>query len=233
MSSKQSQEYKNREPSLVPFFDATADSAEADHRIANSLQLIVSLLQQHAARVAQHPGPVSGAAASAIIGEAAARIETIARLHRLLSTAPSTPVVDACVYLGELCAMLSESLAAGLATNIIPPGGGRYLLPPDKVLRLALITVEAVTNAIKYAHPAGTPATVKVSCRSDGTALLLEIADDGAGLPPGFRPAVDGGFGFRAMGLLAASLDAELAFDSSPEGLCCRVRMPLQHGRGQ
>ena len=91
-------------------------------------------------------------------------------------------------------------------------------LRPDQILPLALIVSEAVTNAIKYAHPAGTPVTLKIRCHRDETgALVIAVEDDGGGLPEGLDPAVDGGLGFQAMRMLARQIEAELSFESSPE----------------
>ena len=58
---------------------------EADHRIANNLGLIVSLLRLRARAVGQQGGTMDRADVSLLLDEVAARVDTVARLHRMLS----------------------------------------------------------------------------------------------------------------------------------------------------
>ena len=92
---------------------------------------------------------------------------------------------------------------------------------------LTLIVSEAVTNAIKHAHPTGVPGKFGVACRRDAAnALLVEVADDGVGLPEGFDPTSGGGFGFRVMRAQSEQLGATLTFESTSLGLCMQLRVP-------
>ena len=59
-----------------------------------------------------------------------------------------------------------------------------------QVQPITLIICEIMTNAMKYAHPAGVPKVhMKVVCRfplPDGS-LFVSVSDDGVGLPEGFE----------------------------------------------
>lgn len=202
-------------------------AVEVDHRIANNLAMVVSLVRLHASRLARERRAMSTAEASTLLYDVASRIETVARLHRLLSRTPDGPEGDLGTYLQELCDTLAESLPFAGAIAFSSSVDSRCAVSPAEVLPLALIVTEAVTNAVKYAHPTGLTATVAVSCRrDDGGALVVEITDDGVGLPEGFDPEADGDLGFHAMRLLARQIGAKLSFDSSPLGLRVTVRMP-------
>jgi two-component sensor histidine kinase len=84
-----------------------------------------------------------------------------------------------------------------------------------------------VTNAVKYAHPAGTPGKICVASGWDAEGTLFrEVADDGVGLPEGFDPAGDGGYGLRLVRGLAQQLDAECEFLQSGIGLRFRLLVP-------
>jgi len=55
---------------------------------------------------------------------------------------------------------------------------------------------------------------------------VVEVSDDGVGLPESFDPATDGGLGFQLMRALAAGLDAELEFEHNSLGVCARILKP-------
>jgi len=145
----------------------------------------------------------------------------------MLSHTPDCATVDLAAYLRELCATLADSMPFGGTIECAAPPGIRHDIPPDMVLPVALIVTEAVTNAVKYAHPTGLPVAIEVALRRrrDGR-RVVEVRDDGVGLPEGFDPAVDGDLGLQAMRHLARQVGADLAFESGPLGLCCSVTLP-------
>jgi two-component sensor histidine kinase len=97
----------------------------------------------------------------------------------------------------------------------------------EKVLPLCLIVTEVVTNSLKYSHPAGVPGKLVLGCRngSDGS-LLIEVGDDGIGLPEGFEFADHGGIGSRTIRVLAKQLGAEVSLESRPIGSWFKLRLP-------
>jgi two-component sensor histidine kinase len=97
----------------------------------------------------------------------------------------------------------------------------RYVQP------LTLILCEILTNAMKYAHPAGVPVKMVVACesKSDGT-LILSIADDGVGLPEGFDPRTGGGIGFQIIRALASEIGAVLDVQSDTLGVTFTLTVP-------
>lgn len=210
-------------------------SVEINHRVANNLAMVVALVRLQRTRLAREGRSMTAAEASLFLEEVAARIETVARLHRLLSEKPDADMVDVAAYLRELCDTLGLSLPADGTLDFHPGTDGRFdacMVSPDELLPLALIVTEAVTNAAKYAHPDGTPVTLSIRCdRDESGALVIEVEDDGVGLPEGLDPAVDGGLGFQAMRMLARQIDAELGFDSSPLGLRCTARLPAHRNQ--
>ncbi|HWZ94207.1 MAG TPA: response regulator [Opitutaceae bacterium] len=88
------------------------------------------------------------------------------------------------------------------------------------------IAQEAVNNAVKHARAK----TVQIRLAKAGGALLLEIADDGTGLPKGkSRSSTSGGgLGLGVMQHRASAIGAELTVTSKRgEGvtICCRLPM--------
>ncbi|MDB5429870.1 MAG: signal transduction histidine kinase [Caulobacter sp.] len=211
-----------------PISKAVADTRllEADHRIANSLTLVIGLIRLQAREIARRE-TLSGAEAGRLLEETAVRIDAVSRWHRLLAQYSDRDQVEVSDYLREVCQAAVASLALPQQIDLRTELQGGCVLAPDQVAPIALLTSEALTNAIKYAHPAGVRGRATVACgRQEDGRLRLTIADDGVGLPDGFDPAVDGGLGFRVMRSLARQVRGELTFTSTPLGLRVILTVP-------
>ena len=94
------------------------------------------------------------------------------------------------------------------------------LVSLDQARQISLLTHEVVANALKHAHPSGIAVEVTIECRrfADGR-VVVEIGDDGVGLPENMDPYRDGGAGFKKIRALAGAMDAELRIESDSLGL--------------
>jgi two-component sensor histidine kinase len=100
-------------------------------------------------------------------------------------------------------------------------------IDPRHALHAGLIAAELLTNATKYAHPAGLPVKVYIRCETkDDGSFMVEVTDDGVGFPEKFDPSSDGGLGFQLMRALTNGLDAELQFEHDSLGVCARLVWP-------
>ena len=214
-------------PDIEPEVAANGDLelAEANHRIANSLALVSGLLRSQASAAVRERRSFSSAEVSGLLLEAAVRIETVGRLHGRLARA------DAGLGLSELVREVAESIVDSLAG----PTLARLTLqldpccvaPPRSGLPIALAVGELVTNSLKYAHPTGVPVEIGVVCGADAAgALLIEVSDDGVGLPEGFDPMTSDGFGLRLLRTLAEQMGATLTFEAPGIGLIVRLQFP-------
>lgn len=200
--------------------------SESDHRIANNLALIIGLLRLRSRALIQKPGPIARDEVCILLEDIATRVDTVARLHRILSRPSRHESVDVADFLQEICGSLAASL--GGRRVVLSQDAEFCLLPPDHALALGLLVVELMTNAVKYAHPAGLEVKIRVICRQtrDGK-LIVDFSDDGVGLPENFDPKVDGGLGFRLVRSLGHQLGAAISFDSDELGTRIRVEMPV------
>jgi len=129
--------------------------------------------------------------------------------------------------LRQICTALVDTPACVGRVELMQTAVDTVFMRSDCVGPVVLIVSEAVTNAVKYAHPAGVPGRIKVDCRRDKDgAILIEVADDGVGLPEGFDPTMDGNFGFRQIRGLSKKLGATLTFNSESLGLSMLLRLP-------
>jgi len=200
---------------------------EADHRIANNLGLIVSLLRVRARAISEQSGTMDRAQVRMLLEDIAARVETVAHLHRILSQSGRTALVDLSAFLRDLCTSLTGALSLNAYVHVTHQADDACFMSPDQVLTLGMLSSELITNSVKYAHPTGVPVKIDITCRQDTGHLMIEIADDGIGLPENFDPATDGGLGFRIVHSLAAQIGAKVHFDSSPLGTRVRLDMPV------
>lgn len=206
--------------------------SEAQHRIANNLALIAGYARLQAIRVQKAGEPLSAREACIALEEVAARIETVGELHRLLSDMPrgAEAGVDLGRYLSKLCESLKTTLSFAGDTTIVYDDAGDCRVRPDQATPVALIVSELVTNALKYAHPAGVAGRILVSCRTTPEGLVVEVSDDGVGLSDDFDPQNDGGLGFRVVRGLARQLGASLAYESDGLGLTVRLILHARSG---
>ena len=179
-----------------------------------------------AAEVARRPHNLSGDEVSLILGEVSAKISTVAWLHRLLSDYPAVESVDINDQLYRLCETLLSALSDPTRMRLIRTGSGRCVVATNAIVPLCLIVTEVVTNSLKYAHPTKVPGKIAVGCREADGALIVEVSDDGVGLPEDFDLLADGGTGARVIRALAGQLGAKVSFDSRPIGLLFRLRLP-------
>lgn len=184
--------------------------AEVNHRVANSLALVSSLVRMQAAAV-------EDSAAKAALAETQARITAIGKLHRSLYTSDDVRSVNVATYLQGILNELSESLAAGEQTPRIAMRLDPVAIPTDKAVSVGMIATELVTNAIKYAYPdGGGEVRVILQAQEDG-GFLLTIEDDGIGWR-GDGPRKGSGLGSRIVGSLVRTLGTELVYDADARG---------------
>lgn len=176
---------------------------EANHRLLNSLQMVVSLLSLQSRTE-------SNAEAASHLSAAANRVATIAHLHRLLHSLDGRQSVAFKQFLNELCAEYSKMLVpAENPDRDIVVEGTDVELPTAVGMPLALIVSELLTNAIK--HGKG-----RISLKLEGRygkGLAISVCNDGPALPEGFDPATSEGLGMKLVLSLVEQIGGELRID--------------------
>ena len=211
----------------MPQTTSTDIVAEANHRIANSLTLLVSMVRMQAASVRKSPATLSNAEVRLLLEGIAARINTIAQLHRLLSHVSSEGATNLKPHLKDVTDALVAALSSPDQLVRVEHSGCDCMVLMRQVQPIILVLCEIFINAMKYAHPAGVPLVMTVDCNVSGDGrLVLTVSDDGVGLPDGFNPATHGGLGFRVMRSLAAEIGAELQILNPNLGLTFRLSLP-------
>jgi two-component sensor histidine kinase len=195
---------------------------EADHRIANNLAMLSSLMRLHAAEAARSKSSYSPEEVGALLRELSGRVETVATLHKILAGAADDCLIPLDQFLREICTNLCSLSRERVSLSVNCVCGES--IEAGRALPIGLVVAELITNSVKYAHPSGVPLILRVVCtRNPDKSLCIEISDDGVGYPEGFDLAKGGGLGFRVMRSLAEQINAELQFSSDELGASCRM----------
>jgi two-component sensor histidine kinase len=182
---------------------------EIDHRVKNSLQMVMSMLHLQA-------GAAEDETVRRHLQEASSRIAAVARAHQRLQHRDQVRAIDLAAYLADLCGDLAASVGD---CRIELDLQAQLQVPTDRAIPVALVVTEFITNAAKYAYAgrAGGRITVRLVVDPDRGARL-SVEDEGTGLPAGFNPATGRGLGMRIARALAQQIGARLEVPILPRG---------------
>lgn len=184
---------------------------EVNHRVSNSLSIIVSLTNLQRTTV-------TDVSALRALDEMQARIMAIAGVHRRLYTSHDVQTVDIRSYLGGLVEELRSSMVAWGSDHDISIVADHISLPTDKAVSLGIIVTELVTNAYKYAYAGDQRGDIRVKMLRDGDVVCLAVEDDGVGIPSAPVSSVGTGLGTRVIKTMSVRLGAELVYASTERG---------------
>lgn len=144
---------------------------ETNHRVKNNLSLIVSLINMQMRGKTGIDG-----------NELKARIGAISRVHDLMYQAADGVHVDFSETLREI-ASSPAIVPREKGIEVICETETGIVLGPETTTPLAIIAAELLTNAVKHAFRDRAGGTIRVSLNRKGETGLMEVADDGVGLP--------------------------------------------------
>ncbi len=174
---------------------------EVRHRVANSLQIIASVLLQNARRT-------SSDETRGHLQNAHHRVMSVAELERQLSaSAEGAGNVHLHTYFTKLCDSIAASMIGDDGQLALIVDGGDSEVTARVSVSLGLIVTELVINALKHAYPDGQSGTISVTYTHRGPNWTLSVHDDGVGMPT--DPAlIRTGLGTSIVQALAKQLEA-------------------------
>jgi two-component sensor histidine kinase len=182
---------------------------ELQHRVANSLQIIASVLMQSARRVQSEETRLH-------LHEAHQRVMSVASLQKQLSQSRSDDVVLRS-YLKDLCASIGASMIRDHNHLKLEATTDDSVATADVSVSLGLIVTELVINALKHAFPDDRGGKISVDYHSDGPSWTMSVGDDGVGMPKPLDRAA-GGLGTSIVTALANQLKAEINVSDNHPG---------------
>ncbi len=192
---------------------------EVDHRVKNSLQLVISFLRLQGdgaeqPEVRRH------------LQEAAGRISAIARVHQRLNQTAKIESLDLGAYLQDLCKDVDEVAANCTVIAEVIPG---VEISTVRAISTALLVNELIANAAKHAYRESGTARIWVRLdRLPDQRIVIAVRDEGVGLPQGFDPKSGRGLGMRIVNALARQLDAEIQVEARHPGTEIRLVMSIE-----
>ena len=190
---------------------------EVYHRVKNNLATVASLLSLEA-------GAIRDERAVRAFEDCQSRIHSMALVHEALYGSGDLERLDFGPYLAKIAELLVD--AAGAAPRVrLELEAGSLPLESAIAMPLGLIANELLTNALKYAFPAGRSGRIALSLARRPEGAVLAVADDGVGLPEGLDPAAAPSLGLQLVRVLAAQIGARVEFGAGP-GFSCKVVIP-------
>ena len=192
---------------------------EVHHRVKNNFQIISSLLSLQADSI-QDQGSLQ------VFAESQSRIRAIALVHEKLYASADFFSIDMEAYMGSLAGHLVQAYTIsdriGFKMNI-----GRVMIGIDQAIPCGLILNELITNAVKYAFPAGRKGEVIIELRQESEKqLVLIVRDTGIGMPAHRDSTKVDSIGLRLVEQLVEQIQGHLQVEFAG-GTVFTIRFPL------
>lgn len=187
---------------------------ELQHRVANSLQIIASVLLQSARRVQSDE-------ARGHLHDAHNRVMSIATLQQQLAVS-RLGNIELRGYLTQLCESLGASMIHDHDKVCIAVTADGTSVNADISVSLGLIVTELVINALKHAFPGGRDGKILVDYHAQDPDWTLSVSDNGIGMPETPSDAKPG-LGTSIVEALANQLHASVEIDDADPGTTVSV----------
>ncbi len=187
---------------------------EVQHRVANSLQIIASVILQ-SARKSQSDETRTH------LKDAHSRVMSVAALQQQLA-ASRLGEVALRPYFDQLCLSVGASMIRDHDQLSLRVDCDDSAVDADISISLGLIVTELVINALKHAFPGGRQGIITVSYKAHGPNWILAVADDGVGMPTDAASATPG-LGTSIVEALANQLNARVRVNSGHPGTTVSV----------
>lgn len=184
---------------------------ELHHRVKNNLQVISSMLSLEMHRLAP------GSEGSAALAECQRRVLAIALVHDQVYRARDQANVRFGTHLRALVESELRARPPEVQVHVTldvedVPLAASFAIP------CTLVASELVTNALKHAFVGRARGELRVAFGRRGRAVVLEVADDGRGLPEGFDPTAATTIGMQLVLALSKQMRATAALTTAPAG---------------
>jgi PAS domain S-box-containing protein len=185
---------------------------EIQHRVANSLQIIASILLIKARTVQSEETRLQ-------LQDAHQRVLSVAAVQKHLHVSGGGQPIVIGNYLSKLCETLAQSMIGDSRPISLKVEADAGNVASHQAVSIGLIVTELVMNALKHAFPGEKPdAAIVVSYKVAGTDWKLTICDNGVGNAHPSAATNKGGLGTSLVQSLAKQLDARVDIASDSDG---------------
>lgn len=192
--------------------------AEVNHRVANSLAMVGSLVRLQAR--ASTESSVKDA-----LTETQARIAAVGAVHKRLYESGDVGLVALDEYLSGLLESLATAMRAEGHRGSLVWQLEEAKLDTDASINVGVVVTELVTNAYKYAYPEGS-GDIRVRMQHI-PASRIEIVVEDNGVGRGTGAARGTGLGTRIVAAMAANLGTEVQYFDRKPGTAALISLPV------
>ncbi len=169
---------------------------EIHHRVKNNMQVIISLLKLQAVNFKD---PKFNQA----LQESSNRIQTMALIHTQLYQSENLSQIEFRRYIPQICTLLMTLYHVDRNRICCRYEIGKVNLKLELALSCALILNELISNSLKYAFPGQDKGDILIRMEDHGKdEIILEISDNGVGLPEDFNWREANSLGLKIVKLL-------------------------------
>lgn len=184
--------------------------SEIHHRVKNNLSIVSGILQLQT--FDEHNEEVI-----AKLTDSISRIRAIATIHELLYQTQNFSKLQFSEIIKNLLATIHGVLHGSKEiSNTISDFS--YELNITQAIPCALIINEVITNIYKHAFKDRDTGNIYVNTQKKADVIILEIKDDGVGMPANFNPEESKTMGMQIINILTSQLEANYSFSANENG---------------
>jgi two-component sensor histidine kinase len=199
---------------------------EMQHRVANSLQIIASILLIKARTVQSEETRLH-------LQDTHQRVISVATVQQQLHASGLNERIEIGPYLTKLCASLGASMIGERRQLLIKVKATSGKAVSSEAVSLGLIVTELVMNALKHGFPSSEEGEILVSYDAQNSGWRLSVSDNGSGAQEGSGEPPHTGLGTSIVEALAHQLEATVQKKSGPKGTTVTITAPAVRERLQ
>ncbi|RJS48492.1 MAG: hypothetical protein CIT03_07900 [Methanobacterium sp.] len=180
---------------------------EIHHRVKNNLQIISSLLNLQTNYVKDEE-------ARDLFKESQNRVKSMSMIHESLYQSRDLAQVDFSIYISRLSSELFSSYGVNFNQIRLETSVEKINLDINTAIPCGLIINELLSNAIKYAFP-HQEGVIKINFLQKEDLYVLEVSDNGVGLPDDIDFTGTNTLGLRLVSSLVDQLDGTIHMDKT------------------
>ena len=196
---------------------------EIHHRVKNNMQTITSLLDLQAESISD---PKSKKA----LKSSQSRIRSMALIHERLYKSEHLARIKAREYIKGLIEYLEGTYQTSDTNIEIKTNVENLFLNLDTAIPCGLIINELVSNCMKYAFTENFSGRVLVKlCKLGDENILLQVKDNGTGIPENINPLNSPSLGLQLVSLLTKQINGQLKIETM-KGTNISISFPVKSG---
>lgn len=194
---------------------------EVHHRVKNNLQIVTSLLNLQSYAI---DDPLT----KDIFDVSLNRIKSMAAVHEMLYKSNDFSKIEYQTYLKTLISDLINSIKGDKHSIEFELNANNISLNIDTSIPLGLLITELVTNSLKHGIKGDEKGKIYVRLTRQEKSILLEIGDDGIGLPKDFVLEDSETLGLQLASSLVEQLNGKCEKDLTQKGAHFKIEFEEQ-----